>query len=733
MFKKWILFVSVVCVIQVIADKNSENLTDKTKCDKFQIKGNDVPEISMSSSENMSVTSSEKDVTSNDTPTYSSDSLTDESVSSSNSTSFSNGSESVSNHTSEDSFSNESESSLSSNSSDYSNGTIPSESSESNSTNTSSENTFSSSSNDDPFDLDLPDDVLWNDFLTIYNKTYSSPEEEILRNKQFARSLSLYRTYNLLRKTENAAVFGVTQYSDMLPNELFCTNPKMQVPSTNPTPLPILPKLKSFPLNFSRCGKYTLNNEGNTNKDNYCTDNTYVGCDGCYVFSAIEMASILFYNKTSLRIEADPFPLFDCVWSSNGCCGGDPKELLLNGNQYFYTGNGEFTDTNGVYSRCNRSTCVTEGKTPFGIVKNIITFASTDSSKDLKTILLVYGPFISTIRVDDGIQGYKGGVLYMNCSDETLQLANVIVVGYGTEPSGEEYFIIRNYWGDWGEEGYMRVSMTNLCGVGQQATGKEATNYIIQAYFCVADPYCLKCDTTTGKCIECGHFSLLDKNGMCSTECPEDCLTCDKELTKCYTCKNGAILEDDKCVFQCPDNCKTCDRTTMYCTSCNALYELHDHGCRFACTESCKTCNSELQICQECKDNSVLQGSICMVTCPEGCKTCDRITQVCYSCQRFYKLSQTKCVPTCRDKCTECNALDTECVACEFAYVLYNGSCYSNSCKGNCQLCDLTTYECEVCKENYFPYKGKCYLKSDTAVLSLYIIIGISTILMNFF
>jgi C1A family cysteine protease len=35
----------------------------------------------------------------------------------------------------------------------------------------------------------------------------------------------------------------------------------------------------------------------------------------------------------------------------------------------------------------------------------------------------------------------------------------MVAIGYGTDPAGQEFFILKNSWGNWwGEKGYMRIS-----------------------------------------------------------------------------------------------------------------------------------------------------------------------------------------------------------------------------------------------------------------------------------
>ncbi|TKR72291.1 hypothetical protein L596_019763 [Steinernema carpocapsae] len=66
------------------------------------------------------------------------------------------------------------------------------------------------------------------------------------------------------------------------------------------------------------------------------------------------------------------------------------------------------------------------------------------------------------------------GVCYNpKSSSEWFGNHGMLVVGYGTDSVGGDYWIVKNSWGmSWGESGYVRMARNrnNHCGIATKAT-----------------------------------------------------------------------------------------------------------------------------------------------------------------------------------------------------------------------------------------------------------------------
>ena len=109
---------------------------------------------------------------------------------------------------------------------------------------------------------------------------------------------------------------------------------------------------------------------------------------------------------------------------------------------------------------------------PFGIFKKILFFKYLTCQKKFKIIKNQ----IKAVAIQGNLntfQFYSTGIY----SDSSCTKANinhaVTAVGYGTQGTGKDYYIIKNSWGtSWGMQGYGYIARNkgNMCGIASYAS-----------------------------------------------------------------------------------------------------------------------------------------------------------------------------------------------------------------------------------------------------------------------
>lgn len=167
-----------------------------------------------------------------------------------------------------------------------------------------------------------------------------------------------------------------------------------------------------------------------------------------------------FINKGEL-VKLSESQLVDCDKTSSGCNGG----LEIWAFDYAKSNAIEFEKTYPYVAKTKKC----KAKKSKGQVNAESHKQVTPKSVEALKSAVQAGPTcVSVDAANQYFQGYTGGILNTTKCGHNLDHA-VTAVGYGND-KGVEYLIVRNSWtADWGEEGYIRMSLevggNGVCGV----------------------------------------------------------------------------------------------------------------------------------------------------------------------------------------------------------------------------------------------------------------------------
>ena len=105
-----------------------------------------------------------------------------------------------------------------------------------------------------------------------------------------------------------------------------------------------------------------------------------------------------------------------------------------------------------LFSSFRSGQCLTEKRKPFYIdIENIHRLTHGDE-ENLKKAVAVIGPIAAKIYVTENFMTYSSGIFSdKSCLHTRVTNHAVLVMGYGTEPSGADFWILKYSWGPfWG-------------------------------------------------------------------------------------------------------------------------------------------------------------------------------------------------------------------------------------------------------------------------------------------
>lgn len=315
------------------------------------------------------------------------------------------------------------------------------------------------------FDLVLEE---WTTFKLEHRKNYLTDTEEKFRMKIYMDNKHKIALHN--RKYQLGQVsykLAMNKYGDMLHHEFVKTMNGFNK-SIN---LQLRAERQPVGATFIEPANVELPESVDWRKDGAVTGVKDQGhCGSCWSFSATGALEGQHFRQTGVLVSLSEQNLIDCSgkYGNNGCNGGLMDQAFL------YVKDNKGLDTEKSYpyegedDKC-RYNPRRSAATDIGYVD-----IPQGDERKLKAAVATIGPISIAIDAShQSFQFYSEGVYSEpECSSEELD-HGVLIVGYGTDEDGNDYWLVKNSWGEtWGDKGYIKMSRNkdNQCGVASSAS-----------------------------------------------------------------------------------------------------------------------------------------------------------------------------------------------------------------------------------------------------------------------
>eukprot|EP00440_Ansanella_granifera_P021369 gb/GFBE01023199.1/.p1 GENE.gb/GFBE01023199.1/~~gb/GFBE01023199.1/.p1 ORF type:complete len:368 (+),score=57.41 gb/GFBE01023199.1/:1-1104(+) len=282
-------------------------------------------------------------------------------------------------------------------------------------------------------------------YMSEFSKVYASVGETAWRREVFAANLAKIvahnRAYDAGKYTWWLTVNHLTDWSEAEFRRLRSTVPGL---SDEQAEFGINTTASSDRVDWRDQGVVTpVNDQG--------------PCGSCWAFSAAETLESHLAIATGELVALSTQTLVNCVSNPQGCgggggCKGATMELAF-----------EYVKSHGLPARDiepyvrHRTSC--KALAPAVRAREYAKLPQNDAAA-IAAAVATKGP-VSVIVAATTWQLYGGGI-FKGCSRPLPSLGNeldhgVQLIGYGSE-NGHRYWLVRNSWGKWGEDGYIRIS-----------------------------------------------------------------------------------------------------------------------------------------------------------------------------------------------------------------------------------------------------------------------------------
>jgi cathepsin L len=303
------------------------------------------------------------------------------------------------------------------------------------------------------FNADLTED--WTAYKTKHAKNYETDAEESRRRSIWEENLKKIQHHNIRHSLgEVTYTLGMNKYGDMTNDEFVEIMNGLQLSTKKSAGSTFM-----APLNAPLPASVDWRTKG------YVTPVKDQGqCGSCWAFSATGSLEGQTFRKTGKLPSLSEQNLVDCSQDqgNQGCNGGLMDQAFT------------YIKQVGIESEMDYPYTAQDGNCVYVASKKAaedtgFTDVTSGDEIALTTAIATVGPISVAIDASqDSFQLYSGGVYNEPACSSTELDHGVLAVGYGTDPTGGDYYIVKNSWGaDWGMSGYILMSRgkQNQCGI----------------------------------------------------------------------------------------------------------------------------------------------------------------------------------------------------------------------------------------------------------------------------
>jgi len=285
-------------------------------------------------------------------------------------------------------------------------------------------------------------------FKNKFNKKYSTEEEHKYRQAIFEENMKKINAIN--SNPKNTWKAAINHFADRLPSEMkplmgynrdqsfFGENIKSLV---DPTPMLFL---NNAPESLDWREKGVVQKV----KDQSA-------CGSCWAFSASSVLEAHVAIATGKLFDFSEQQLVSCAPNPDQCGGTGGCEGSTQWLAFDYAKTAGLTTTASWPYRARDDKCDTSKIKPVATIDGFVRLPTNDYNALLNAVVNV-GPIAISVAASEW-QFYDSGVYNSDCGTEINHA--VTVVGFGTDETDGDYWIVRNSWSaGWGEDGHIRLA-----------------------------------------------------------------------------------------------------------------------------------------------------------------------------------------------------------------------------------------------------------------------------------